>query len=171
MEIGSTAGSETHFLRVITTVYSWVGEKVEDDRFPVLRNHNAFQLIVTRVGILPPVESNICTFLLWVCIGGFKREEWFSVVFCHFMRDELDKGIIWAGQQMSYKWLTSHVGFLLFQIEGIFFPRAETLDFLDSVCKSKGKSNDRLVHSKCICLRTPWYQRQWHTLDLFRINY
>lgn len=34
---------------------------------------------------------------------GFKRSEWFSVVFCHFMRDELNKLMMWAGQQMSYK--------------------------------------------------------------------
>lgn len=33
----------------------------------------------------------------------FKGSKWFSVVFCHFMRDELNKVVMWAGQRMSCK--------------------------------------------------------------------
>jgi len=54
VEIGSTAGVETQLLRVITTVSSWVGGKVEDDRFLVPRNYNAFQRMVTSVEITSP---------------------------------------------------------------------------------------------------------------------
>jgi hypothetical protein len=39
------------FLGVITAVCSSVGRKVEDDRFPVLRNHNIIHLTAMRVGI------------------------------------------------------------------------------------------------------------------------
>lgn len=74
MKIGSTAGVETQLLRVITTVCSWVGGKVEDDRFPVPRNYNAFHRMVTRVGIASPWgEQYLYLFILGLYQGDLRE--------------------------------------------------------------------------------------------------
>lgn len=72
MEIGSTAGVEMLLFRLITTVWSWLDRKLEDDSSPMSMNH-AIHPAVTKLGIAFPWENNICIFPLWVYIRGIQE--------------------------------------------------------------------------------------------------
>lgn len=68
------------------------------------RNHNAIHPTVTKMGIDSPWgEQYSCFFHSGSISGEFKKGKCFPVVFCHFMRAELDKVIMWAGHRMSCK--------------------------------------------------------------------